>query len=143
MQIQDKMTKNVVSIEPQETIGKAAQLMREYNIGSLPVCEGQNVVGIITDRDIALRCVAEGKNNVSVKDVMTSEPITIESEKNIHEAANLMSSRQIRRLPVVENNNLVGMISLGDIAVEPNLTNKAGAALKDISTPSVPEQPYI
>jgi CBS domain-containing protein len=141
MQIKDVMTKSVASVNAEDTVERAAQLMQEYNVGSIPVCKGEKVIGIITDRDITLRCVAQGVNskNLSVRDVMTSNPVTGSPTMDIHDAARIMSERQIRRLPIVDNNNLVGMVALGDLAVEPKLTDDAANALKDISVPSSPD----
>lgn len=137
MQIKDVMSKNVACINSQDTIEKAAKLMNEYNVGSIPVCDGKKVVGIITDRDIVLRCVSQCKNtNQLVKDFMTINPVTADPSMNIHKAAKMMSERQIRRLPIIDNNNLIGMVALGDLAVEPQLKENAGDALSDISFPA-------
>ena len=140
MQVKDVMTKSVASLNPQDTVERAAQLMKEHDIGSLPVCEGEKVIGIVTDRDITLRCVAVGNNvkSQSVRDIMTSNPVVINSNTNIQDAARIMSERQIRRLPIVDNNNLVGMVALGDLAVEPKLDNAAESALSSISEPASP-----
>lgn len=140
MQIKDVMTTDVASVNPQDSVENAAKLMQKYDVGSIPVCEGQKIVGIVTDRDIAVRCVAVGKDTkqAPVSDVMTTNPVTASSSTDVHEAAKIMSERQIRRLPIVDNNNLVGMVALGDLAVEPNLSDNAGDALKDISYPAEP-----
>jgi CBS domain-containing protein len=141
MQIKDVMTKDVASVFADDSVQRAAKLMNEYNIGSVPVISNEKVVGIITDRDITLRCVAKGEDtkNIPVRDVMTSNPVTGAPTMDVHDAARIMSERQIRRLPVVDNNNLVGMVALGDLAVEPNLTDDAAEALKDISIPASPD----
>lgn len=140
MQVKDVMTKNVASVNADDSVERAAQLMKEHNVGSIPVCSGEKVIGIITDRDIALRCVSKGENckQMNVRDVMTSNPVTGNPTMDVHDAARIMSERQVRRLPIVDNNNLVGMVALGDLAVEPKLTDDAGDALRDISTPSTP-----
>ncbi len=141
MKIKDIMTKSVVSLNAEDNVDKAAQLMREHNIGSVPVCNGDKVIGIITDRDIAIRSAADGKNakNQTVREIMSSNPVLGTSNMEIQDASRVMSERQIRRLPIVENENLVGMVSLGDIAVDPNLQNQAEQALSNISEPSTPE----
>lgn len=141
MKISDVMTKTVASLNAEDTIKRAAELMKEHNIGSIPVCRDEKVVGIITDRDIAVRTVADGKNSLEqkVKDVMSSNPVVGKPEMDIHDAARIMSERQIRRLPIVENNNLVGIVALGDLAVENILVDDAGRALSEISSPSVPQ----
>lgn len=141
MKVKEIMTQNVASLNCNDTVERAAQLMKECNIGSIPVCNGENVVGIITDRDIALRSVAEGENIKSqiVRDVMTSNPALGNPEMKADDAARIMSERQIRRLPIVENNNLTGIVSLGDLAVNPKLQDNAQYALTDISEPCNPE----
>ena len=140
MQVKDVMTKNVASLNPEDSVERAAQLMDEYNIGSIPVCNAEKVIGIITDRDIACRCVAKGENtkNQKVREVMTSNPVVMNSDADIHDAVRIMGERQIRRIPIVDNNNLVGMVSLGDLAVEPQISDNAEEALKNISEPCTP-----
>lgn len=140
MKVKDVMTKSLATLAPEDTVERAAQLMREHNIGSLPVCDGDKVIGIITDRDITLRSTAEGENSQrqTVRDIMSSNPVIVSPEIEAREAARIMSERQIRRLPVVEDNSLVGMLSLGDLSVEPNLSNNAGKTLTEISEPSSP-----
>ncbi|MDT8718519.1 CBS domain-containing protein [Clostridium sp. 19966] len=140
MKIRDVMTKDIASIETNDDLQKAASLMEQHNVGSIPVCEQGRVVGIITDRDIALRSVAKGSDtkNVSVRSVMSSNPATVNPDADVNDAVRIMSERQIRRLPVVENNTLVGMVALGDIALEPALKNNAETALKNISEPCSP-----
>lgn len=93
------------------------------------------VKGIITDRDIALRCMAQGKNisQQKVDDIMSTDPAVGNPEMDVQEAAQLMGSRQIRRLPIAENGRLVGIVALGDISVEPQFQDSAGSALKNIS----------
>lgn len=141
MEIKNIMTKNVATINPEDTVERAAQMMKEHNVGSIPVCRGEEVVGIITDRDVALRSAAEGQNvhQQKVKDIMTSNPVIGTPEMDVHEAARIMSERQIRRLPVVENNKVVGIVALGDLAVEPNFSNEAESALSNISVPASPQ----
>lgn len=115
--------------------------MKEHNVGSIPVCRGEEVVGIITDRDITLRSSAQGQNvrQQKVSEIMSSNPVTGTPNMDVHEAARLMSERQIRRLPIVDNNKVVGIVALGDLAVEPNLANEAESALSNISVPASPE----
>lgn len=140
MQIKDVMTKDVASVKPEDSVERAAQLMDEYNIGSIPVCSSEKIIGIITDRDIACRSVAKGENTKTqtVRDVMTSNPVVINSNADVHDAVRIMGERQIRRIPIVDNNNLVGMVSLGDLAVEPKISDNAEEALKNISEPCSP-----
>ncbi|WP_102398868.1 CBS domain-containing protein [Haloimpatiens massiliensis] len=141
MKIRDIMTREVATVNYEDTVERAAQLMQKYNVGSIPVCQGEKVIGIVTDRDIALRSVAKGQNVMRqyVREIMSSNPVTVSSNNDVHEASRIMSERQIRRLPVVENDNLVGMVSIGDLAVEPKLSDNAGVALSNISEPATPQ----
>lgn len=138
MKAKDIMTKNVACVQPDETVVRAAQMMKQHQCGSIPVCSGSKVEGIVTDRDIALRCIAEGKdvNQSKVRDIMTASPATGSPEMDVNDAARLMSEKQIRRLPIIENNNIVGILALGDISTEPGLQENAGNALNSISQPS-------
>lgn len=140
MKVKEIMTKSVASLKPEDSIKAAAEIMREYNVGSVPVCDNaNNVIGIITDRDIVLRSVADEQSTRQVvRDVMTSNPVLGNPDMDIHDAARVMSERQIRRLPIVENKSLVGIVALGDIAVEPKLQDNAEDALNNISRPSTP-----
>jgi CBS domain-containing protein len=130
------MSQEIACANSNDSIEKAAQLMKQYNVGSIPICSQDKVIGIVTDRDIALRSVANGQYNQSVGDIMTQNPVTGTPDMDVHEAAKLMGEKQIRRLPVVENNSLVGIVSLGDISVEPRLQDNAEQALKNISQPT-------
>lgn len=138
MQVKDLMSKNVAAVSPETSIEEVAKKMKEMNIGSVPVCESGRVVGIVTDRDIVIRELAQGKNPVTakVRDVMSGGVSTASPDMDVHDAAKIMSDRQIRRLPVVENERLVGMLAIGDMAVRTKLEDDAGEALSDISQPS-------
>lgn len=140
MKVKDLMTKDVATLNAEDSVEQAARIMKEHNIGSVPVCDGENVIGIITDRDIALRSVAEGENvkNQKVREVMSSNPVLANPDMDVHDAARIMSERQIRRLPVVDKSNIVGIVSLGDLAVEQQLKDNAEEALSEISEPSSP-----
>ncbi len=137
MQVKDIMTTEVVTVEPNDTVEEAARLMETYNVGSIPVCDREHVVGIVTDRDIALRSVAQGTNarRQRVRDVMSANPVVGTPDMDAHEAAGLMSRRRIRRLPIVQSGALVGIVALGDISTEPALQDNAEEALKNISQP--------
>ncbi|KOF56923.1 MULTISPECIES: CBS domain-containing protein [Clostridium] len=141
MKIKDIMTKDIASLNSSDTVERAAQLMKEHDVGAIPVCEQEKVIGVITDRDIALRTVADGENATqqTVRNAMTSTPVFAEPDMDVREAARIMKERQIRRLPVIENGNLVGMVSLGDFAVEEKLDHCAGEALCGISEPCSPK----
>jgi len=139
VKLKEIMSKEIASLSSDDSIKKAAQLMKQYNIGSLPVCKQQSLVGIVTDRDITLRSVAVGQNSnqQTVSEIMTANPVVGTPDMDVHEAVQLMSEKQIRRLPVIDNNSLVGFVSLGDISVEPRLQDNAEQALKNISQPSI------
>jgi len=136
VKIRDIMTKDIATLRSDDTIERAARLMKQYDVGSLPVCTDDKIIGIITDRDIAVRSVAPGQvSNQRVRDVMSTNLVVGNPDMDVHDAASIMSDRQIRRLPVVENNSLVGIVSLGDISLEPTAKNSAEDALKNISKP--------
>ena len=138
MKVREIMTKDVAYVNPMANITEAAQIMQKHNIGSVPVCDKSGVVGIITDRDIVIRNVAHGENpqNTIVKDVMTSNVTTVTPDMDIKQVSEIMSQSQIRRLPVVENNMIVGIVALGDIATDKRFDIEASEALTDISRPS-------
>ena len=138
MIVKDIMSKDLVSLSSDDSIERAAQLMKQFDVGSIPVCSQEKLVGIVTDRDITLKSVAAGNssNSQKISDVMTSNPVTGTPDMDIHDAARIMSQQQIRRLPIIQDNNLVGIVSLGDISVEPNLQDNAEEALKNISEPA-------
>lgn len=114
--------------------------MSELNVGAIPICSGKSVQGMITDRDIVLRAVAQGQNTSTVKaaDCMTQPVITGNPEMEAQEASSLMGSKQIRRLPIVANGELVGIVALGDLATVNIHVNEAGDALSQISAPAQP-----
>ncbi len=134
------MTRDVRSVEASATVEEAARLMREINVGSLPVTRNGKAVGIVTDRDVVLRNVAEGKgpSNTLVEEIMSSSIISATTDMDVHTAADLMAQNQIRRLPVIENDRLLGIVSIGDLAVKNIYENEAGNALSNISKPSRP-----
>jgi CBS domain-containing protein len=137
MKVKDIMTTDPASLSSDDTIEKAAQLMKQYDVGSIPVCSQDHVVGIVTDRDITLRCVATGQDvkQQKVCDIMTENPVVGNPDMNVDDAVKIMSEKQIRRLPIVDNNSLVGIVALGDISLEPALSDNAEDALKNISEP--------
>jgi CBS domain-containing protein len=120
MQLKEIMTPGVEVIAPEATLQEAAEKMRHLDIGPLPVCDGDRLVGLLTDRDITVRAVAEGRNpaTTQVREVMTPEVIYGYEEQDSQDAARLMEQYQIRRLPVLNHaKRLVGIVSLGDLAV--------------------------
>ena len=135
MKVRDVMTKHVVRIGSEEPVEVAARAFTHYNVGVLPVCgvDGR-LCGVVTDRDLVTRCVAAGRSagNTKVKDVMTGRVVSAAPDMDIGAAAHLMGRQQIRRLPVVENGRLCGMVSLGDLAVREDCSIDAADALGDI-----------
>jgi CBS domain-containing protein len=137
--IENIMTKQVATVTPNQTVQEAAQLMSQHNVGAIPVVENGQVKGILTDRDIALRSTAQGLNSsTSVSQVMSSNVITGTPNMSVDEAAKMMSKNQIRRLPIVQNNQLCGIVALGDIATNNAYDQQAEQALSNISEPSQP-----
>ena len=136
MQVSEVMNRNVVTIDPGESVALAARLLSRHNVGALPVCgPGGRLLGIVTDRDIVLRCVAPDENpsQVPVRSVMSRNPSFLLPEDDIRQAAQLMSLHQVRRLPVAEEGKLVGMLSLGDLARCGKAEMEVSRALLDIS----------
>ncbi|KNY30385.1 CBS domain-containing protein [Pseudobacteroides cellulosolvens] len=142
MKVKEIMTKNIAYLNPMSTVVEAAQLMQKHNVGAIPVCDQSGVIGLVTDRDIVVRNIAHGKspNDTPVKDVMTSQVTTISPETDVDDATKIMSQNQVRRLPVVENNMLVGILSLGDMAADSRFDTEASKALAEISIPAKPEK---
>lgn len=137
MKLRDVMTNPVIRIHPDETVAVAARTLTHYNIGILPVCGNDGrVVGLVTDRDLVTRCLASGRSpgNTPVRDVMTTKIISVQPDMDAVLAAGLMGREQIRRLPVLENGRLCGMVSLGDLAVQEESSMDAGDALSEISS---------
>lgn len=135
--IKNLMSTNVVSVTPQQSLKEAAELMVQNDIGAIPVVENGAVRGIITDRDITTRATAMGKDgNCTVGECMSDQLTTADASMDVHQAAQLMAEKQIRRLPVTENGQLAGMLSLGDLATQNIFQNEAGQALSNISFPA-------
>lgn len=117
MQVRDVMTASVDTIDCNDTIQTAAARMRDNNFGSMPVCDGDRIIGVITDRDIATRAVAEGGMiEQSVSQVMTPEIVHVSSDASTTDAAKLMAEKQVRRLYVIDNDKLTGVVALADLA---------------------------
>jgi CBS domain-containing protein len=133
MNIRDVMTTNPRTVSPQDTIQSAARIMRDEDTGAVPVVDNGRPVGIVTDRDIVVRAVADGQPNRPIREVVTSAVVTATPDMSTRDAAQLMSEHQIRRLPVVENDRLVGIVSLGDLAVKEGKDKRVGDALENIS----------
>jgi CBS domain-containing protein len=139
--VRDAMTESPRSIGASASVVEAARLMREEHIGSLPITDDEKLVGIITDRDITTRVVAEAAdpNTTSVEDVYSRDLISVEPDQDLDEALQLMARHQVRRLPVVENDRLVGIVAQADIALAENET-KTGQLVEAISEPSGEER---
>lgn len=145
--VADVMTRGVRSMAPQDTLLKAAQAMEELNVGAIPVCEGDRLVGMVTDRDIVVRCVARELDAKSCKlaDIMSGHVHTVRENDEVSEVLHEMASAQIRRMPVVDKqDHLVGIVSLGDIAVKsPEEQDDVALSLGDISSPAHPDRSHL
>jgi len=135
--ISEVMSSDVQTISPDATIEEAAQEMRDGDFGLLPVGDEEQLLGVITDRDIAIRAVAEGRGlSTPVSEIMSEGVIWVHEDDSIEEAAEIMSDNQIRRLPVVNaEQRLVGIVSLGDFAVDASDIGPVADALTEISSP--------
>lgn len=136
MKLREIMTKTVVRINPEESVAVAARTLARYNIGALPVCGGDGrVCGVVTDRDLVTRCIAAGRqpSMTPVREVMTTNVISVRPDMDAGLAAQMMGRQQIRRLPVVENGKLCGMVSLGDLVAYDESSYDAADALTEIS----------
>ncbi|WP_334189340.1 CBS domain-containing protein [Noviherbaspirillum sp.] len=143
--ISEVMTRDVMTISPQETLERAAQMMDELNVGSLPVWDGTKLVGMITDRDITVRSTAAGQapGDAFVRDVMSDQVRSCFDDQTVDEVLQQMSDVQIRRIPVLDRNtqNLVGIVALGDLAEDD--AGDVQGTLRDISTPAQPDRPQL
>ena len=144
MQVKEVMTSGVECMRPDASLQEAARKMRDLDVGPMPVCgDNDRLVGMLTDRDIAVRAVADGKDarTTSVRDVMTPDVIYCYEDQDVGEAARLMKENQVRRLVVLNRDKrLVGIVSLGDLATESGDRQKSGEVLQDVSEPSVPRR---
>lgn len=132
--IRDIMTDQVECCTLLDNVFEVAVKMKELNVGAIPIVDNDKLVGMITDRDIVVRGVAEKHpGSTKVEDIMSDKLITISAEATSNEAANLMAEHQIRRLPVVEGDKLVGIVSLGDFAIRKMTDDQAKEALSEIS----------
>ena len=133
--IREVMTANPSSVEPATPVAQVAQLMQQENVGSVPIVEGGKLVGTITDRDITIRIVAEGKDpqSTTVGEVASRDLVTVDPQQNLDEALRLMAQHQVRRLPVVEEDGrLVGIVAQADVATEAS-PEQAGQTVEQIS----------
>ena len=134
MKIREIMTTDVTTAELNTTLEEIATIMRHEDVGAVPILDDGELAGIVTDRDIVVRCVAEGRDpgECSAEDVLSEGLVTISPDDDVNEAASIMSRNQIRRLPVLQDGKLVGVVSLGDIAVKESNDEVSGDALEEI-----------
>ena len=135
--VQDVMTSNPTSIDAGSSVVEAARIMKQEDVGIVPIVEDGRLVGTVTDRDIAVRVVAEGKDpqSVSVRELASTDLVTIDPQQDLDEALRLMASHQVRRLPVVEKDGrLVGIVAQADVAREAD-DKKTGDLVENISQP--------
>jgi CBS domain-containing protein len=135
-QVRDVMTANPDCVSEKDSIRDVARIMKDRDTGVVPVVDGRKILGLITDRDIVVRGLAEGKDlgSAKVSDLMTKSVRSVRDDASVNEALELMSSAEIRRIAVVNNNDeLVGIVSLGDISVNTDKDNKVGKAMESIS----------
>jgi len=140
--VSEVMTRDVAAVAPLDTILFAAQLMDELNVGVIPVCERQRLVGVITDRDITVRATAAGwmPAETAVADAMSADVRWCSENQNIEEVLAQMANTQVRRMPVVDDDqHLVGIVSLGDLATRS--VTETGSTLRKISAPAQQERP--
>lgn len=141
MKVKDIMSRNIAQVAPYASVFDAAQLMQKHNIGSVPVCNNEKVVGILTDRDIVVRNIAGGQDPKStrVEDVMSVDITTVTPDTEVAQVGKVMAQKQIRRIPVTDNDRLVGMVAIGDIAIHGINDAEVAEAIAEISIPAKPE----
>jgi CBS domain-containing protein len=139
--VRDVMTPGVRTVSPSQSLGEAAAVMRQEDVGSVPVVQEGRLAGILTDRDIVTRAVAERRDPqaVTVDEVASRELVTVEPEQDLDEALALMARHQVRRLPVVEEGRLVGILAQADVALEAE-EKKVGETVEEISKPTSTER---
>jgi len=139
MKLHDIMTREVEVVSPDDSLEDAARRMKELDVGLMPVCDGQRLVGMLTDRDITVRAVAEGRDprKTRVSPVMTAEVVYCFEDQDVEDAARLMNDRQIRRLPILDRSKrLTGIVALGDLAVRTRDEELSGRVLEGVSEPA-------
>ena len=139
MQLREVMTRHIEEIRPDANLKEAAEKMRSMDIGALPVCENDRLVGMLTDRDIAIRAVAEGRDpmRTCVRDAMSAGTVFCYEDDDVSEAARIMEQKQIRRLPVFNRQGrAVGIVSLGDLATRIGNDHLSGDVLEQVSQPA-------
>ena len=134
MSIRDVMTSEVKACEPTATVAEAAKVMAQEDVGPVPIVEDGRLTGIVTDRDIVVKAVAEGKdmNATTVREIASRDLITVSPDDDLNDALNLMAENQVRRLPVVDGDRLVGIVAQADVA-RTGRDKKTGAVVEEIS----------
>ena len=137
MKVSDLMTSDPATVGPDDPVGKAATLMREEDCGAIPVVRDGKLVGIVTDRDIAIRAVAEGRDakTLKVSEIMSADPITVSPDTDGDEASRVMAEHQVRRLPVVQDGHLLGILVTAQLARRES-SKAVGETIKEISEPA-------
>ena len=134
MKISEVMTPNPRTVSPGDSLQVAAQIMRDEDVGVVPVVEAGRIEGVVTDRDIVIRAVADGDFQATVEDVCSDDVVTCTAEMSTADVSALMGEHQVRRIPVVdEDDRLVGIVSLGDLAVKEHRDSRTGDTLENIS----------
>jgi CBS domain-containing protein len=137
MRVKDLMASSVTCVKPDTSIEQIAKQMKQENIGCIPVCNDRGeALGIITDRDIVIRSVSKDNRPKIAREIMTKNIISVDPNMDTHQATLIMAKYQIRRLPVIENGQIVGMLAMADIARKPIYVDEAGDALSAISKQS-------
>lgn len=135
--VRSMMTKKVETLSDKATVYEAAVLMDKLNVGSVPILHGDELVGVVTDRDIVVRALAKGHDShTKITEIMSQDVTVAEPDWSLKKAGEVMAKKQIRRLPVVEDGKLVGILSLGDVAVEGGKDTVSGEVLTGISQPT-------
>ena len=143
MQLRDVMTRDVEVVRPDATLQEAAGRMKALDVGVIPVCDGEHLMGMLTDRDITVRATAAGRDprTTHVRDVMTPDVVCCFEDQDVTEAQRLMQERQIRRLLILNRDKrLAGVVSLGDLAVKARADKVGGAVLERVSEPAQPKR---
>lgn len=136
MKVSQLMNPTVVTVSSNETAAFASSLLARHNLGALPVCSADGTIrGMVTDRDIVLRCIASDNDpwDTPLRDIMSRGVVTASPEDSVDTVAELMARSQVRRLPVVRDNKIVGIVSLGDLATSGEGATEASRALREIS----------
>ncbi len=141
MKVREIMTENPACCTPEQTVREAAHLMVQNDCGSIPVVEEstRRLLGVVTDRDLAIRVLAEGRGpDTPVREAMTPDPVTCSPDDDVDKVERLMAERQVRRIPVVENGRVVGVVAQADLALHPNAVSdrEVGHLVEEISQPT-------